>query len=272
LNKNLQRIVASGDSKDKRMNHPSPNTNEILATKPSPDSRLGIEYHLDYDGYFTIMKITEASIFAGSGLKIGHEVESVNGTPVKGKGKIEIQKLLASLGAEVVFTVRKSWKAKWTKPTSSNPNFNCKFDQVPLFLKSHGVSLSIWERIFFQLDSNIFPAAYDEALVYAAFEQSMTQRYTSTLRVSTKLASNLEHVIFQKAHVASALGEKATRVSTNAVTLINALLKPYDIVCLLDLVEYTVPYTSGEKTSDGKTRNQSGTRIVGLEFIPISDY
>jgi len=264
-----------GIGKDKRMNHPSPTTNEILATKPSPDSKLGIEYHLDYDGFFTIMKITDTSIFAGSGLKIGQEVETVNGTPVKGMGKPEVRNLLASLGTEVVFAVRKSWKAKWTKPTTSstNPNFNCKFDQVPLFLESHGVSLSVWERIFFHLDSNIVPAAYDEALAHAAFEQSMKQRYTSTVKSFTKIASNLEHVIFQKAHVVSALGEKATRVSTNAVTLINALLKPYDIVCLLDLVEYTIPYTSsGEKTIDGKPRKESGTRIMGLEFIPISDY
>lgn len=95
---------------------------KIRATKPSPDSKIGIKYQSD-GMEMTITGIFEDSIFASTDLKVGHEVVRINEASVYGKPFDWIKVMLSSIEDEVELDVRVNEDTKdyiqvrATKPT-----------------------------------------------------------------------------------------------------------------------------------------------------------
>ena len=77
----------------------------IRATKPTPDSKLGIKYVVG-DQSMVITGILPGSIFMSTQLKVGHEVFVINGTPVAGNDRNGISTMLSSISNTIVFDVK----------------------------------------------------------------------------------------------------------------------------------------------------------------------
>eukprot|EP00980_Cylindrotheca_fusiformis_P004671 scaffold992_cov116-Cylindrotheca_fusiformis.AAC.6 len=225
-------------------------TIRISATKPSPNSEVGIKFVADDSG-MVITGILEGSMFSSTGLQAGHKVLRINGSPVPPDGNDWVKQILGS-SETVVFDIKTSWSATLVVQPNNGIVTNAAGQDVPLFLARKGVSLEDWQIVYEAINLELLPA-----LVAS----------TTYIRGATGfgLESSHEKKMFEKTHHAANLAASATLAVINAIVIANSVMSAYGLRCQLDLETYEVTRYSYKQS----IQRFMGKRVRGIEFIPV---
>ncbi|CAJ1923995.1 unnamed protein product [Cylindrotheca closterium] len=272
---------------DVKVNEDTKNYIQIRATKPSPDSKLGIRY-VPGETSVVITGIMEDSIFSSTALKVGHEIFLINGTPVAGNGRDWVASMLYSIPDTIVFDVKNTWTAGvklisvGKKAPTGNTRVGSSDDRVrillrcvldasrsepPLFFVGHGIPIDEWERIYDIIEGDLVPAIAESRLIDDVMRKEMGV-YRSKQIVKGYMdigESQHEAKVFKMTQSASAMADTCTLVATNVLSHVSSIMAPYSVRCEIDLESYELP-----KYSDIKQKQAfQAKRVNGIKFIPI---
>mmetsp|Transcript_4214 Transcript_4214/g.9883 ORF Transcript_4214/g.9883 Transcript_4214/m.9883 type:complete len:373 (-) Transcript_4214:2529-3647(-) len=273
---------------DVKVHEDTKNYIQIRATKPSPDSKLGIKFVAGEESV-VITGIMQDSIFSSTRLKVGHEIFLINGTPVDGNGKEWVTTMLSSIPDTIIFDVKNTWTAsvklitvgKEVAPENTRVGgsdkvrlllrcvLNASRTEVPLFFVGHGIPIDEWERIYDAIDGDLVPAIGESRHIDDAARKTVARYWEIQMSRSTlndrPAKDPREAEMFKMSQTATTMVNTCTLVATNVLSYVSSIVAPYSVRCELDLEEYELKkysYKNQKKAFKAK-------RVNGIKFIPV---
>mmetsp|Transcript_4216 Transcript_4216/g.9889 ORF Transcript_4216/g.9889 Transcript_4216/m.9889 type:complete len:358 (-) Transcript_4216:2528-3601(-) len=258
---------------DVKVHEDTKNCIQIRATKPFPDSKLGINFVAGEESV-VITGIMQDSIFSSTRLKVGHEIFLINGTPVDGIGREWVRAMLSSIPDTIIFDVKNTWTASVKlitvgKEVPSEYVLDASRTEVPLFFVGHGIPIDEWERIYDAIDGDLVPAIGESRHIDDAARKTVARYWEIQMSRSTlndrPAKDPREAEMFKMSQTATTMVNTCTLVATNVLSYVSSIVAPYSVRCELDLEEYELKkysYKNQKKAFKAK-------RVNGIKFIPV---
>ena len=252
-------------------------------TKESPNSKVGISFVATTDGRIMLSQVDASGMFGGSGLHAGQEILSINGTTMRGKTTSVVLATLKSLDRDVTIQAgpgkqsamlncsisRKGGDGRYTPPTETLTFNSQQASQVPLFLRSMGVSPRKWERVVESFRTELLPAVQQSLTMDRVLGSEMgvyTGKQMEKGYWGFGQESHHEKKVFLMTHQAAVLHSNVALVANNVVSKANALLNRHGVMAELSFTVKELPNYST------KQRGKNTINIpTAIKFTPIDD-
>lgn len=236
------------------------------ATKPTPSAKLGIAYLVKDDGV-VITNVNEKGLLSTSGLKVGHQIVTINGTHVDGLTVEEVGAALAS--SKIHITARpEPFVAFFKVDRGSVTELNFNRNAIPEILEAAGVPMHKWRKICHLIGSEMAQATAKSVEMERIFRSEMSNYRNQQMAkgyIGFGTESMHEKKVFCMTHQCAALDNNATLAATDASIRANALLAQHGIVVSVFLMSKESPKFSSKQRETYVANKPYGLRFTSLE-------
>ena len=246
-------------------------------TKHSAAQSIGIGLKTNPTHGIFISSIDAGSPLAGSSLKIGMKLLSINGIPMTNLTSKDAIKILKETEGKLVLTadnfVPPQITFKMGVLNFEGELFGTMVEldinkATPTMFKEAGVPSETFQRIYKLVESELFPVAYANYKHTTAYNRQI-QGYTESQMVKGGLVgfgqeSKGEKKVFQMVKQATVLQSSVDMKAAQVKDRANAMLAKYNIMATFALEETALP-----KYSSKQQKGNVALSLVGLEFHRI---
>lgn len=253
----------------------------VSATKPTPTTKLGLAYVIN--DRVKVTGLSEGALLSTTGLEVGQEIITINGTHVEGETREVVKSILASVESDITITARLQpfvlgCRDVVKKPHPSNPrlsqtaivyDMSAPRNDLPAMLKTVGVPLYKWKKMHDAVREELIPALTASDEVEQMYQAEM-KSYTSKQMIKGGLVgfgteSEHEKKTYHMVHQCAELTNNANLIALDISTYASGMLAQYGIVCRLDLQERELPRFSSKQGGLKKVNVPRGLKFMSIE-------